>query len=104
MSDYENINDLPLFGLCRTTDPATSYESAADTASKLVGLRQEFRDRLRAIGHPCTANEVAAGDESIRKRANECDLVVVYTRKCTVTGKSARCYWFPESGSEHGTH
>lgn len=82
---------------CRQRDPITSIESAADIQPKLTGLRAEFVERLCAIGEPSTANEIAAGDESIRKRAKECErmgLVTAYdVRQCRVTGKRATVYW-----------
>jgi len=100
MSDYgyaSGVDDLPLFAIARDGDKATSHEAAEDITPRLVGLRAAFVDRLRAIGHPATAQEIAGGDESIRKRSKECVrlgfIVEVGSRKCCVTGKTATCYW-----------
>ena len=81
--------------IARINDPATSHQAAAEIVPKLVGLRAEFVARLKAIGSG-TANEVARGDESIRKRAKECErfgwIEVVGERRCRVTGKNAMVY------------
>ena len=88
---------LPLFAMARQADKATSHEAAEAVTPKLEGLRAEFVRRLREIGQPSTAQEIAAGDESIRKRALECVRLGFVRecgrRKCAVTGNSATCYW-----------
>lgn len=102
MSDYDSRGyaDLPLF---RTTDPETSRESAVKVSEKVTRLRAEFVSCLRAIGHPATAQEVAAtvavaNRESVRKRAAECVKAGLVkemgTKKCSVTGQRATVYWF----------
>lgn len=82
--------------IARTTDPQTSQDAADEIQPKLVGLRAEFVRRLKELGRPATANEVAAGDESIRKRAVECVrigyVVEMGTKTCSVTGKRATVY------------
>ena len=87
--------------LRRHTDPGTSHQAAVEVAPKLTGLRAEFVRRLTEIGCAATANEVAAGDESIRKRAKECVaagfIAVVGVRTCRITGKSAQVYWVRDS-------
>lgn len=97
MSDYETACeiDFPLFAFARSSDPATSQESSNETRKKAAGLRDAFVQRLRKIGRPATANEVAQRIESIRKRAGEIkEIEVVGTKKCSVTGKNASTYWF----------
>ena len=83
--------------LARATDPQTSQVAVEDIQPKLVGLRAEFVRRLQELGRPATANEVAAGDESIRKRAAECVRLGIVremgTKCCAVTGKRATVYW-----------
>ena len=84
--------------LHRVSDKQTSIDAAEDVRPKLDGLRAEFVARLREIGRPATANEVAAGDESIRKRAAECVragwVKEMGTKICAVSGKRATVYWF----------
>ena len=101
MSDYDqDFGSLPLF---RTSDPETSKESAVKVSAKVTRLRAEFVRCLCAIGHPATAQEVAAmvavaNRESVRKRAAECVkaglLKEFGTKKCSVTGQRATVYWF----------
>jgi len=102
MSDYEqDFSSLPLF---RVVDPATSKESAVKLSAKVTRLRLVFVAALQSIGHPATAQEVAANVqdasilESVRKRAAECvktGLVKEFgTKKCSVTGQRATVYWF----------
>jgi len=78
--------------LFRFTDPATSRMAADGVSEKLTGYRASFIERLRALGK-ATANEVAAGNESIRKRARECERLGLIKRvgvgECSVTGKQA---------------
>lgn len=98
MSDYGTTDHMPLFDVpARASDPQTSHDGAKSIASKRQLLRSKFVARVREIGMPCTANEVARGDESLRKRAGELVddglLAVTGTRKCSVTGKSASTYW-----------
>ena len=86
--------------LHRATDPDTSRQAAEDISPKLTGLRAEFVYRVKCwrIDHGVwpTANEVAQGDESIRKRAKECVragwLKAGPDRQCGVTGKNATTY------------
>lgn len=94
------MSQLDLFdnsNLSRTTDPETSKAAGVDVEPKLSGLRAEFVFRLRLLGRPATAQEVADGVESIRKRAKECGRLglvrVVGTKRCSITGKSATTYW-----------
>ena len=83
--------------LYRKLDKQTSQVAAEDIQPKLVGLRAEFVRRLQELGRPATANEVAAGDESIRKRAAECVRLGIVremgTKCCSVTRKRATIYW-----------
>ena len=87
--------DLFEYAISRQADPPTSHQAAVEVASKLSGLRAEFVARLRSLGC-ATANEVARGEESIRKRAKECQRLglvsVVGERRCVVTGKNAMVY------------
>lgn len=84
------------FPIVRQSDKATSQAAAVEVEPKLVGLRAVFVERLRAIGEPATANEIASGDESIRKRAKECERMGFVrdagVRQCRVTGKRATVY------------
>jgi len=78
--------------IARTTDPATSQIAAREIAPSLSGYRAMFVERLRELGE-ATANEVSGGNESIRKRARECQrlglIVEAGTRACRNTGKQA---------------
>jgi len=78
--------------LFRFTDPATSRLAAEGVAEKLTGYRAEFIERLKELKQ-ATANEVAQGNESIRKRARECQRLGFIrecgVRRCAVTGKLA---------------
>lgn len=80
--------------LVRTSDKATSHEAAAHIEPKLTTLQDEFMRRLGVGGK--TANEVARGDESIRKRALELVrkgvLEELEPRPCGVTGRKATVY------------
>jgi len=87
----------------RITDPATSIESAKDTATVLTQRRRQFLEALKRLG-TATANEVAElaceGNyslrESIRKRAHELvrlGLVdQVGVKKCGVSGREVAAY------------
>ena len=79
--------------LARRSDPVTS--SSAASGLKLTKLQSQFLARLKKLGNG-TANEIAAGSESIRKRATELKraglVVVVGARRCTVTGIKASVY------------
>jgi hypothetical protein len=94
------MNQKTLFA--RSTDPATSHKSAAEIEPKIGTLHAAFVKRVAAwfnrTGTWPTANEVAQGDESLRKRARECVrkglLKVGPARTCSVTGKSAQTYFF----------
>lgn len=88
--------------IARPSDPITSHVAAASVAPKLSGRRAEFVECLRQIGHPATAQEIAAlADvrirESVRKRAKECVnlgyVSEVGTKRCDVTGTMAMTYW-----------
>jgi len=83
--------------ITRTTDPITSHVAAVDASTKLSGWKAEFISRLRQRGLPSTANEVANGNESIRKRAGELEMVgliaAVGVKTCERTGKLATIYW-----------
>lgn len=76
----------------RVSDPETSRIAAVEIVSSLCGLRLEFVDRLRQLGK-ATANEVARGNESVRKRARECERLGLIRScgvgPCSVTGKQA---------------
>lgn len=78
--------------LFRFTDPATSRMAAEGVADSLNGLRAQFVERLKVLKQ-ATANEVACGNESLRKRARECQRLGVIkevgVRACSVTGKQA---------------
>lgn len=84
--------------VARVSDKATSQLAAAEVRPKLAGLRAEFVQRLRAIGRPATAQEIAKGKESLRKRAKECVVMRlvcdVGTKTCDVTGQRATVYWW----------
>lgn len=80
--------------ISRSCDPFPSHQAAVGVAPKLRGLRAEF---VRRLGNRrMTANEVAFGDESIRKRARELcrdgAIRVCGERACGVTGKLASVY------------
>ena len=78
--------------LFRFSDPATSRMGAESVAASLTGFRLLFVQRLKELGQ-ATANEFAAGNESIRKRARECERLGLIrecgARPCRVTGKQA---------------
>jgi len=86
--------------IVRPDDPAPSHEAAADVTPKLSGKRAVFVQRLAAMELPnrkeWTAQEIADGDETIRKRAKECVIlgavVIAGARRCLVTGKNATTY------------
>jgi len=85
----------------RADDQPTSVDAARGVEPKLDGLRLEFVERLRAIGKPATAQEIAAGKESIRKRALEC-VRMGFVRQsgvkvCEVTKQRATAYWVTEN-------
>lgn len=111
------MNQLTLFdtpaNLSRRSDPITSQQSAAETEKKLTKLHTGFYELLKFLcdfrKQPVTANEVAeqcmrsfpgvANQETWRKRAGELAsdeygnvIEVVGTRKCEVTGRSARTF------------
>lgn len=101
------MNQLELFGprIARRGDPITSQVAAVEIAPELGRLQQIFVERLTARGCPSTANEIAQGDESIRKRAKELverrRIRVMETAICSVTGKYAQLYWITEGGDDH---
>jgi hypothetical protein len=96
------MNQKTLFA--RSSDPVTSHEAAAEIEIKIGTLHAAFVKRVAAwfneTGAWPTANEVAQGDESLRKRAGECVrkglLEVGPAKTCSVTGKSAQTYCFFE--------
>lgn len=94
-----NVSQL----LFRFTDPETSRLGAEGVVGKLVGYRANFIERLKELGQ-ATANEVAAGNESIRKRARECERMGLIrecgVRACSVTGKQA-IVWEVSGGSSN---
>ena len=63
----------------------------------LFGKTNKVVSRLRQRGAPSTANEVANGNESIRKRAGELErtglIAAVGIKTCERTGKLATIYW-----------
>ena len=79
--------------LWRKSDPDTSREGAA--ATNLNAHQRLFLDRLEQLGQ-ATANEVAEGCESVRKRASELvrsgDIQVIGIRAFKVTGRRASVY------------
>ena len=94
------MSQLSLFDHCeiaRTSDKPTSKEAAKRIEPKLSGLRAMFVKRLLELDRPATANEVAVGYESLRKRAIECVKAGVIreigTKRCDVTGEKATAYW-----------
>ena len=86
---------LCVSGLARASDPKTSKQAADIIRPKLSGLRAEFVARLKVL-KVATAQEVAAGKESLRKRAKELvdlgAIKVVGVKECSVTGKNATAY------------
>lgn len=93
-NDMDQLNffdDLP----ARRSDPATSKIAAEEVEPRLSGYRLVFANRLLTLG-AATAQEVAQGCESIRKRAKELQrrgiIEVVGTRPCRITGRTASVY------------
>lgn len=86
--------------IARDSDPVTSHRAAKSIANDLPNKQRQFMERLRSIGQPSTANEVADGVESIRKRARELVrdgyLVSRGSRPCRKTGHEAEVFWFAE--------
>lgn len=84
----------------RIGDKGTSQVAAVEAKPKLNGWRAEFMARLERIGKPSTANEVAQGNESIRKRALELVrsgvIQELSARECNVSGKLATVYWLKD--------
>ncbi len=80
--------------LSRATDPQTSRDAEPD-AFQLNVAQSVFLERLR-WGGQMTAQEVAAGDETIRKRAKELVraglIIEAGVRRCKRTGKKATTY------------
>ena len=80
--------------LARLRDKQTSHAGADHITKKLGKLHRIFLDRLGDFA--LTANEVADGNESIRKRALELVrkgvLAEVGVRRCRVTGQNATVY------------
>ncbi len=83
--------------ISRRDDKETSKQAEREIAHKLNGLRKEFVLKLIELNCPSTANEVARGVESVRKRAGECVeagwLSECGKKVCNVTGKTATAYW-----------
>ncbi len=90
----------------RRGDPITSKIAAVEVQPKLAGYRKVFADRLRHLGQ-ATAQEVALGQESIRKRAKELEragiVKVVGARRCRRTGKTASVYELSKGSHEHSS-
>lgn len=93
------MSQLSLFDntkIHRSSDPETSRQGAEHIQRKLNGLQVEFIRRLRERDEPSTANEVAEGNESIRKRSGELKRMglirSVGKRKCRVTGQMAHIF------------
>ena len=90
----EHETEIPIV---RVDDKQTSQVAAFEAKLKLKGWRAEFVARLERIGKPSTANEVAQGNESIRKRALELVRIgairEIGARECNVSGKMATIYW-----------
>ena len=57
--------------IARSTDKETSHEGAEHVRPLLKSAQSEFIRRLRLLGGSATANEVARGNETVRKRAKE---------------------------------
>lgn len=83
------------YRLSRGSDPATSKQADADIRPKLSGLYAEFVERLSQLGR-ATANEVADGNESLRKRARYLvdarEIKTSGTKVCSRTGKEVTAY------------
>ena len=81
--------------LARATDKQTSHEGAADVAPRLNDLHREFWVRCKR-SPDSTAQEIASGNESLRKRAKELvdagRLIESGRRKCRRTGRAATTY------------
>jgi hypothetical protein len=82
--------------------PVTSKVAAEEIAAKANALQATFVKRALVWFDETdtwpTANEIAQGDESIRKRAGECVskgyLKTGPVRRCSVTGKLAQTYCY----------
>ena len=95
---FETESQLPehcCSKIARDADPQTSHQGVEYIQPELGALQSEFVRRLSELGE-ATAQEVAAGRESIRKRAKECERLGVVistgTRRCRVTGQNATTY------------
>ena len=84
----------------RQTDPETSQIAAGGVKGRVSTLQTMFCKRAlawhsRYYRWP-TAQEIAGGSESLRKRAGECVRLgyvrLGEIRRCTVTGKKAQTY------------
>ena len=82
--------------LSRKADGATCRNGAAHAEQNLGKWQQEFLEVLRRCATPATAQEVAAGNESLRKRAAELVRLgyarVAGVRRCRVTNQKASVY------------
>lgn len=82
----------------RTSDPETSHQAAAQV--EFGALQRKFLNRMMFLwavwGKWPTANEVAQGNESIRKRAKECVragwCIEGEPRPCRITHRNATTY------------
>jgi hypothetical protein len=102
--NQQNLFETNHYGdVARRTDPESSQIAAAEIRPKLGTFQNLFVDRALAWFERTdtwpTANEVAQGDESIRKRAKECVrkgyLQLGPLKRCSVTGKLAQTYTKP---------
>ena len=87
--------------LFRSTDHDTSQEGAKHILRKLGPLQIDFimrvEDFFERHQYWPTAQEVADGNESIRKRAAECvragAVGIGKSRRCRITGRPAQTYY-----------
>ena len=82
--------------LSRKQDGATSRNGAAHAGKSLGRWQIEFLEELRRHKTPATAQEIADGKESLRKRAAELVRLgyarVAGMRRCRITGQKASVY------------
>tara|TARA_R100001163_G_C5020190_1_gene163216 strand:+ start:652 stop:1023 length:372 start_codon:yes stop_codon:yes gene_type:complete len=82
--------------LSRKNDPQTSKDSAKQIMSATGRLRETFLQRLKQMPNGATANEIARGDESVRKRAAELQrlglIEVTGKRRCSISNKVCQIY------------
>ena len=78
------------------TTRETSRTALDQISPKRADLQAQFLAILSLSTHPLTANEVACGNESLRKRAKELvdagKIVKCPRRKCSMTGFKVTTY------------